>query len=456
MKKKLIIHIGTPKTGTTSIQNTLYASRLSFMDYGLYYPKFLPHDHIYGFTSLFKDDPENLIFFRQKDLKSDQMNEKQTLYKNNWIKEFETFQGHCFIISAEKLSELTIDEVRKVKNFVEQYFEEIEIIVYVRPFNALIPSAIQESIKGGFVSSSFEDLFRLCMNDKNHWIFYSNSIKSWINIFGRESVTVRPFNKKAFKNNDLIDDFLETIGYGEVDTRKIKKFTGNESIGKYSVTLLSKLNQRFPMLKNGELNKERGLVNSWVPTYIFSSVHDEKFTLDIKYTISDAELLNKEIDYINEYLPQNHRFDYVKSSNELTVFPKIEEIPINFYVDLLNEYHKEIEKYLKVDEFYQDLFDLIGFNKSIFIWGAGSAGIKVLNLLSKLNLTVSGFIDSDSRKIGNFFHDFRVFAPNEVFLKFKKEEVFFIVGSSYYNEITKELVDNGFKEKENYIVKHIY
>ena len=40
--KILYLHIGMPKTGTSSIQDTLFANRENLRKYGIYYPDILP------------------------------------------------------------------------------------------------------------------------------------------------------------------------------------------------------------------------------------------------------------------------------------------------------------------------------------------------------------------------------------------------------------------------------
>ena len=42
---KILLHIGSPKTGTTTLQRTLYASRDTLADRGILYPKSLLHKY---------------------------------------------------------------------------------------------------------------------------------------------------------------------------------------------------------------------------------------------------------------------------------------------------------------------------------------------------------------------------------------------------------------------------
>ena len=133
---KLILHIGTPKTASTLIQNTLDANPDWLTQRGLAYGKVLAPDanHItlffavansvhdfardYGLHSM-----EELAEFRQK-----------VAERIEWHKKRLPAHVNTMIMSSENLTGnmLHPDEIARRKEFLEPHFDDIQIVLYVR------------------------------------------------------------------------------------------------------------------------------------------------------------------------------------------------------------------------------------------------------------------------------------------------------------------------------------
>ncbi|MGI5883002.1 MAG: nucleoside-diphosphate sugar epimerase/dehydratase [Dethiobacteria bacterium] len=86
----------------------------------------------------------------------------------------------------------------------------------------------------------------------------------------------------------------------------------------------------------------------------------------------------------------------------------------------------------------------------VFIWGAGSFGELVNNILKKYFLKVEGYIDSDPQKYGSIIGGFRVFPPKMLRDKGKKKILVASQPGKY--AIAKELEAMGYKHIEDYVV----
>lgn len=451
MSKKLVIHIGTPKTGTTSIQKTLGVSNKRLREYGLFYPDIKPFNHSDTFVPIIVENPDDFVMFKIRDLTE----KKVEMYKEMWIREFSNPEPGCYIVSAESLSIVNKKEVSNVKEFVSQYFDEVKIIVYVRELTAFISSLIQQHIKIGTTSYSIEELLALYSSEQSPYS-YTNCIKHWLEVFGEQNVIVRPFSKKSFYKEDLIQDFLNVIGFSHVDMKSLTNIYANQSIGYNGVLILSALQQKYPCVVNGKINENRGLVRTGIPMDIYSKIKDNKFNLQLKFNKDTARILNNEIDFINQFLLEEDRFPQVVASDEKTTVLGIETVSSDTYIELLNEYHKEIDRYKNNNQFYDNLFEIDDLNKDIYIWGASSSGIKIQGQINKLNKANVGFIDSDIRKKGEVLNGVPIITPDVFYEKYEIGEAFVIVGSMYYEEIKNELISKGFKENEHFLVKYVY
>ncbi|MEZ9322781.1 hypothetical protein AB4161_20825 [Vibrio sp. 10N.286.51.E5] len=256
IKRKLILHIGTHKTGTSSIQQALYNNRVLLNEYGYKYFIDTP-DGI-------KRQDGNTTSWIGYDLNS--MKSGYGGWVSNKTKLFSLLKGKYdrnVIISNENFSWLfSNDELISLKSDLSEIFDEIKIIVYLRRQDLAAVSHYQQASKrvdlpstyyyGKGVSplpdsSSFYDYFD-----------YYERIKSWSSAFGRSNVNVRVFEKEKLRNGDVVDDFLHIL---KLDLGELGNYRTNESNGKIKTKL-------------GHLINEN-VTNNYLSKYLRSSVSNE-------------------------------------------------------------------------------------------------------------------------------------------------------------------------------------
>ncbi len=89
--------------------------------------------------------------------------------------------------------------------------------------------------------------------------------------------------------------------------------------------------------------------------------------------------------------------------------------------------------------------------KPIVIFGTGSGGIRVFNEINKLEKKeLKYFVDNDVKKEGDIFCGMRINKPEKLLLD-KNDGIFIVVASSYYEEISEQLKNMGFKEDIDFI-----
>jgi len=177
------------------------------------------------------------------------------------------------------------------------------------------------------------------------WNLYKAQLTAYIDEFGKENIIVRPFDKAAFKNGDLISDFLHIIDPDVRDEGIVRK-KRNESLSYEACVLLSEYNRRYPRYIKGELNKDCGLASKpHIFINILSKIIDSrKFSLEFKFSRGEAERINEEVEFINQFLPEDHQFEKVAPSDEPMTFPTIDELSKEYLIDVINECNKKIEE----------------------------------------------------------------------------------------------------------------
>lgn len=336
MGKKVTIHIGMQKTGSTSIQKTFYASREILKKYNCYYPETIFENHGASLFSMFTEHPEtyhtNII---QGITTKEKIEDYNALLFNKWIKEFEKCKVENFIISGEDLSLLSFNAVKNFKNFLSQYFDEFQVICYLRDVEEWSSSMVQQLVKEG-ISTINQDILRTMYPD---YIFL---IKKYFEVFGRDSLILRVFSKSNFYNNDLIDDFVNVTRLDDRLLQYLIRHTANESLGEQAIYILDKLNSKYPRYKFGNMNHERGQIPIPYIEKIYSSIPDKKFILNFNYDEDEIEKINKGIYYVNNLMYGKEKLKYVSANRYNIGMNEIETISNDFLIELINEYNKVI------------------------------------------------------------------------------------------------------------------
>lgn len=227
MKKKelCIVHIGMPKTGSTTIQENFW---LGIEDSRVRYANLDLSNHSGPVLLMFMDDPLSYHF-----IKSLRTNDVLSINKKNkhlMIEGFMSNNHQIEIISGEDLfylNELGKDRngVQLLKNFLGQYFEKTIIVAYVRKPSQLLPSACQQLVK-------YHDL--KFFNTHSMYHRYKN-FKKYIDVFGAENVHLWNFDPKNFPEGDILLDFTTRL---DLQPQRSKIKVVNETISKEAISIL--------------------------------------------------------------------------------------------------------------------------------------------------------------------------------------------------------------------------
>lgn len=196
MKKICYLHIGMPKTGTTSIQENFYAKRKEIeRDTGIFYYR----EHING-----KDDPENII--RTISLALRYKNPKIKLHAFDYLglkidpaddkKHYDNLiyilkNKNKIFLSAEGFCGQHKDFFIGLQNIINEYGFDIKTLLYVRNPYDFISSVTQQSLKTG-----------LGLIDK---FYFYESLKNSVDFWGN-NLELRRFEQQYLMKQDLFYD----------------------------------------------------------------------------------------------------------------------------------------------------------------------------------------------------------------------------------------------------------
>ncbi|ELT5465287.1 hypothetical protein R9R78_001772, partial [Campylobacter coli] len=152
------------------------------------------------------------------------------------------------IISMENVQWL-LNSQQKIKYFYDfliYIFDNIKIIVYLRDVAELFISMCSQAIKD---DSHLDYHFLYPYQNKKSKILsdYKQTLQWWGEIFGKENLIVRLFNKNEFYRGDLLKDFIYSV-----DLKWDEKFQipikENETLDLIGFELLSRVNRLKPFM----------------------------------------------------------------------------------------------------------------------------------------------------------------------------------------------------------------
>jgi hypothetical protein len=214
MKKTIYVHIGTPKTGTTSIQKFLTKNKDVLLDYGVFYP--VAGRCYDSFSkSIAVEDCNALDLCINGGVLNNEYTLKSVL--DNFVKSEKAnmlLSEECLFLQEQASGFYNKTQIWEILSTYE-----IKIIVYFRQSVEYLCSLWQEMIK---YRHQVDLPYFLENND------YLKNIDNFHALAKRaetKNVIVKTFEKESWVNGDLIDDFLSIV-----NIKDSRKFLRGESV----------------------------------------------------------------------------------------------------------------------------------------------------------------------------------------------------------------------------------
>lgn len=226
MKKKVYLHIGSNKTGTTAIQLFLDTNELLLNRHGVHYC---------GIGKIW-----NAHFPMAWELGCGKAPANYNVEENLWEKaelEFRTREENAFVISSENFILLKdMEKIYYLKKLFNEY--DVSIVLFIRRQDLWIESLYLQSIKMGNPVKKFKDYHNNC----GQQLDYSKILQPWEEVFGPENIKIVNFDNTNVKSN-LIGTFLDIVSSVKIELPIIKNKVANETITRELAEFLIQYNQ---------------------------------------------------------------------------------------------------------------------------------------------------------------------------------------------------------------------
>ncbi|MEM8741199.1 MAG: hypothetical protein AAGE13_06845 [Pseudomonadota bacterium] len=273
---RCILHIGTTKTGSSSIQRSCFAQRAQLAQSGIAYFDWR-ENHSY-LHAAFHDDLAGYLPLRRLGFDTAQARAGFAREAKDRLATFLAASGpEVKVISGEGLGDFTPQAVTALRDLLAAHSADTQVVVYVRAPFAYANSQAQQCVKTGV---TFEDIRAETLGAEtlgtetlgaetlgqarprmsggaNVRPNYRLRIEKFQQAFGPEAVVIRPFERARLARGDVVEDFLRTAFGRDAAALGIAPMRVNESLDHAAVLCIEAVNRSAPPFIDGQRNPAR-------------------------------------------------------------------------------------------------------------------------------------------------------------------------------------------------------
>lgn len=228
--KKLILHGGIHKTGSSSLQNWLDHNRdiLAENKVGLLHAGAKNVCHHELAEALMSDTPE-----------ADDLIEEV-------VRELRQTENDVVIITSEVFDRLTRPAIQRLREVLEKVGGafEVSVLFYLRPQAALLASRYNQQVKAGLVRLTFPEFVKDRLARRLPWLYFSDLLSPWEEVLGPKVLHARAAEKPFLVNGSVVDDFLSFFGYSDLLNRRPSTRSYNLSLNADVISAFRDILQR--------------------------------------------------------------------------------------------------------------------------------------------------------------------------------------------------------------------
>jgi hypothetical protein len=258
---KILLHIGTEKTGSTSIQRFLRRNRERLPRHGFATSTSLgPRSHVALAVMSLGDRPTSRLHKRlglatRSDVEQYRRDRTAALRA-----ELAAYEDATVLLSCEQLSFLPNNQqkVQRLCDWLHGFSEDIRVLVYLRRQDSMLVALYSQELKSGRTAPlEVPGLDKAGAGSKYD---YLAMIDRWSQVVGADRVQPRVFERGQLVGGDVIEDYLDAIGLGASDEFDYPD-ERNPSLDAAGMEFLRLFNQHVPDRRLGP-NAVRGDIAS--------------------------------------------------------------------------------------------------------------------------------------------------------------------------------------------------
>jgi hypothetical protein len=208
-EKRIVIHVGIHKTGSTSIQEFLGAHRaaLRTLNIDFYSGAYLPNNHVELHVAAMRLERTSPFKLGKAILVDDMYREGVQARVRQYIAQSPC---PCVVFSAEGLSYLRYeDEMNRLRAMFPE--GRIEIVIYLRDAVSFLASYKRMMTKHKMPATIERDSF-LYTGEDSWLVDFESRLAGFRNAFGAQNVIALDYNHEVSTAGNVIPSFLRVLG----------------------------------------------------------------------------------------------------------------------------------------------------------------------------------------------------------------------------------------------------
>jgi hypothetical protein len=234
----LVLHIGSGKTGTSSIQYFLHYNRDRLAELGHLYPQ-TPGRARHTRLGLFIKPDEELVStpsWHRQGFPSPEVFRRT--FRRQLFREIKESGPSRVVFSDEALYASSDEALRRLSRFAGRIARNRRLVVYLRRQDDHLVSRYQQVVKTG----ETRRLDERAQNPDVKTYDYYDRLRTWDLLLQPDRFVVRRFERDRFVDGSLYQDFLDAVGIDVRADELTQAETRNESLDAESVEFLRILN----------------------------------------------------------------------------------------------------------------------------------------------------------------------------------------------------------------------
>ncbi len=223
---KIFLHIGTHKTGTTSLQVFLRESENALARQGILVPDSgSPKGKSYNVSC----GHHELAWYL--------LGKHNTNSDASWTalsSEIAQYNGEKVVVSAEAFDNLTTSHIVRIKKYLSGH--DIYPVIYLRNPLSYMVSAYKQRIKMGTYSGTLRKYFKEHIDN----VDYEKLVGAWISELGKDNLRIRIFDKA--KHRGIEKDFCDVIGADFIELKNHVQKRANISPTDRDIQIMRRIN----------------------------------------------------------------------------------------------------------------------------------------------------------------------------------------------------------------------
>jgi len=391
--KDIYIHIGAPKTGSTSIQETLLCNKEYLLKQEVYVPNHLFVNH-FSLVSLFSDNPAQLKIHTECRRNADEIEIFNRETEAAFLKDLLECNVSKFCITSDAFLDLSSSELESMKAFLLRICPnaKITIIAFVREHISYISSYKQQILfyhdsntdlrfdpwSKGWTPKREDTLNSQYTNNFPNYLYaadgsnvlFKKPLEEYLKSFEKKDVIVTSFEDACKASCGPAGHFFSLLGVTDEHLAQMSYVRGNEGRSDKSLSLGAFISSKLPFHNQsgginagrdygdlGELRSIRG--NKWsIDTELSQELFPEfeedrlwlkkQFDIDYSTTSFMFKKTNEKLFFGEEYFEDITTYFYTFSQTvQNVIYEYCVEAPLHFTDEMSRKTFAKLTAWIK-------------------------------------------------------------------------------------------------------------